>query len=201
MGFYDRRILPTFIELAMRAGQPAWLRAEVLADARGEVIELGVGSGLNLAHYPASVSSIVGVDVSPRLLAMAAARARAAPRPVRLVEANAERLPFPAARFDSAVSTWVLCSIPDVAAALAEVRRVLRPGGRLVFIEHGRAPDAAVARWQSRLTPWWRRVSGGCHLDRRIGALVAAAGFRVAAPDERYRGPRVTGFTYRGVAE
>ena len=208
MGIYDRHLLPTCVDLVMRAGQSRRVRREVLASARGDVLEVGVGSGINLPFYPGGVSSIVGVDPSVRLLEMAAKRARpargaarAAKPTLELVLASAERLPFASARFDTVVSTWTLCSIPDQARALAEVRRVLRPGGRLVFIEHGLAPDASVRRWQSRLTPWWKPLSGGCHLDRKIDEMISSAGFRFLSLSAAYQGFRVTGFTYRGVAE
>jgi ubiquinone/menaquinone biosynthesis C-methylase UbiE len=210
LSFYDRYLLPPCIDFVMRVAQPEHLRREVLSAARGDVLEIGVGSGLNLPHYPQGITSIVGVDPSARLLQLAergallrrdASRGAGPGVTPGLLLASAEHLPFPSPRFDTVVSTWTLCSIPDHAAALAEVRRVLRPGGRLVFIEHGLAPDASVGRWQARLTPWWKPLSGGCHLDRRIDGMIADAGFRFASLDTGYQGIRVTGFTYRGVAE
>lgn len=201
MGFYDRYILPTCVDLVMRTGQSKKFRRKVLVAARGDVLELGVGSGLNLPLYPDLVSSVVGVDPSGRLLKMAAKRARGAPRPVRLIGGSAEALPFPSSRFDTVVTAWTLCSIPDPGAALAEVRRVLRPAGRLVFVEHGFAPDASVSRWQSRLTPYWKPLAGGCHLDRKIDVVIAGAGFRFVELEAGYWGFRVTGYTYRGLAE
>jgi ubiquinone/menaquinone biosynthesis C-methylase UbiE len=200
MGFYDRTILPTCIDLVMRVGQSEKFRRKVLGSARGDVLELGVGSGLNFPFYPQAVSSVVGLEPSARLLAMAAKRAHSAPCPVRLLAATAEVLPFAVARFDTVVTTWTLCSIPSLDLALAEVRRVLKPDGRLVFVEHGFAPDPSVSRWQARLNPWWKPLAGGCHLDRKIDELIADAGFRFLELDAGYHGFRVTGFTFRGLA-
>lgn len=180
MGFYERRILPPLLDFVMRQEMLAPYRARAIAAAEGEVIEIGAGSGPNLPLYePGRVAGVVAIDPSPELLQMARRRQADARVPVRLVEATAEALPFDAARFDSAVVTWALCTIPDPARALAELRRVLKPGGRLLFVEHGRAPDAGVARWQERLTPLWRRCAGGCHLDRPVERLVRAAGFEL----------------------
>lgn len=202
MGIYHRFVLPPVIDWVMRTAQSGKLRREVVSEAVGDVLEIGIGSGLNLQHYPPSVRSVVGVDPSPGLLARARIRAGEVGFPVQLAESGAELLPFPDASFDTAVSTWSLCSIPQATAALAELRRVLKPGGKLLFIEHGLAPDAPVARWQARLTPVWRPIAGGCHLDRKIDEIITGAGFRVLALDAFYtEGPRVTGFTYRGAAE
>jgi ubiquinone/menaquinone biosynthesis C-methylase UbiE len=143
------------------------------------VVEIGIGSGLNLPFYAPTAAHVIGVDPSPRLLAMARERRRAAAPPVDLVEGSAEAIPLDDASVDTVVVSWTLCSIPDPSRALGEMRRVLRPGGRLLFVEHGRAPDALVRWWQDRLTPAWRRLSGGCHLNRAVGDLIAGAGFRI----------------------
>lgn len=202
MGVYHRYVLPPVIDWVMRTTQLNRLRREVVSEAWGNVVEIGIGSGLNLRHYPASVRSVVGVDPSPGLLARARVRAGEVSFPVELAEAAAERLPFADATFDTAVSTWSLCSIPHAEVALGEIRRVLKPGAKLLFVEHGLAPDAPVARWQARLTPMWRPLAGGCHLDRKIDDIIARAGFRVVALEAFYgEGFRVTGFTYRGAAE
>jgi ubiquinone/menaquinone biosynthesis C-methylase UbiE len=201
MGLYGRHVLPHCIDFVMRRGQPTDLRREVLEGAQGNVLEVGVGSGLNLPHYGRAVRSVTGVDFSLKLLAMAERRAAGQPFPVELVQAGAERLPFESRRFEAAVSTWSLCSIAGVEAALAEVRRVLKAGGCLHFIEHGLAPEPRVRGWQARLTPIWKRVAGGCHLDRKIDSLIAAAGFRIVALEAAYaEGPHLTSFTYRGIA-
>jgi ubiquinone/menaquinone biosynthesis C-methylase UbiE len=202
MGLYTRHILPTLIDLVMRSDDVAELRRDVVGAARGDVLEIGIGSGLNLGLYGEAVRSVVGVDPSPALLAKAGRRARAGRIAVELVEGTAERLPFTAERFDSVVTTWTLCSIPAAPEALAEVRRVLKPGGLLHFIEHGLAPEPGVQRWQRRLTPLWKPLAGGCHLDRAIDTLIEGAGFRIARLDAFYgRGFRISGFMYRGAAE
>lgn len=180
MGFYERRILPRLLDFAMSNRELRPYRERVVSAAAGEIVEIGVGSGPNLPLYdPARARSVAALDPSPPLLAMALRRREEALVPVELVEASAEALPFAAGKFDTAVVTWALCTIGDPQRALAELRRVLKPGGRLLFVEHGRAPDPGVARWQARLTPLWRRCSGGCHLDRPVEELVQGAGFRL----------------------
>jgi ubiquinone/menaquinone biosynthesis C-methylase UbiE len=201
MSLYDRFILPRLIDLAMRSSEATRYRAATLAEAEGRVLEIGIGSGLNLPFYGSGVREIVGVDPSAALLRMAAPRAAMASVPVSLVNRGGEELPFADASFDVAVTTWTLCSIKDAPAALAEMRRVLKPGGRLLFVEHGRAPDPGVAKWQTRLNPLWRRCAGGCNLDRPIAELIAAAGFRIERLETGYaRAPRPMGFMYQGSA-
>jgi ubiquinone/menaquinone biosynthesis C-methylase UbiE len=177
-------------------------RQRIVPLASGEVVELGIGSGLNLPLYdPARVTRLVGIEPSVPLLERARHAARGAPFPVECLPASAERMPLPSRSADTAVVTFSLCSIGDVAAALAETRRVLRPGGTLLFLEHGLAPEENVRRWQRRLDPLWGRVAGGCHLSRDIPALVVAAGFRPAELDAGYLdgAPRFAGYLYRGV--
>jgi ubiquinone/menaquinone biosynthesis C-methylase UbiE len=165
------------------------------------VLEVGIGSGLNLRFYGPQVTGLVGLDPSRELLAMARRRAPAAPCPVTLTAGSAEALPFRDQSFDTLVVTWTLCSIPDAARALREMRRVLRPGGALLFVEHGRSSDPGVRAWQDRITPLWRRVAGGCHLNRPIDALIRAGGFGIRRLDRSYlRGPRVMTYLYRGEA-
>jgi len=200
MGFYRRVLFPRLLDRTMRAREAAERRARLLPAAAGRVLEVGIGSAHNLPFYGPSVSEVTGVDPSPELLAIARRRHRGGV-PLILVEGGAESLPFEDARFDTAVSTWSLCSMADLAVALAEVRRVLKPGGMFLFVEHGRAPDAAIARWQARLDPLWTRIAGGCHLDRAIDRAIVAAGFRVERLETGYMAvPRVLGFTYEGVA-
>lgn len=192
-------VVPVLVEKACRSRTILEERTRWIPRAHGEVLEVGIGSGLNLAFYGSAATRVTGIDPSPRLLAKA--RTRIGTMPVELVEASAEQLPFDARSFDSAVVTYSLCSIPDPARALAEVRRVLRPGGELVFVEHGLAPEPRVQRWQHRLTPVWRRVGGGCHLDRDIASLLRAAGFDIADHSAAYtEGARWLSFTYQGVA-
>jgi ubiquinone/menaquinone biosynthesis C-methylase UbiE len=163
------------LDLAMRPMYPA--RRLVVPEARGEVLEIGVGTGLNLALYdPAAVSRVVGVEPDPHMMRRAREKADTVRLAVELHEVGAERLPFPAERFDTAVVTWSLCTIPDPEAALAEVRRVLKPGGRLLFIEHTRSKQPGAARVQGWVTPFWTRLTGGCHLDRPAVDLVRASG-------------------------
>lgn len=179
--------MPHLVRWACGANPVRRQRAKIIPTARGRVLELGVGSGLNLPHYdPERVDQVLGLDPSPGLLDSARDAARAAPFEVELVEGSAERLPFEDAGFDTVVVTYSLCSIPDVGAALAEARRVLRPDGALLFIEHGLAPDAEVARWQRRLDRYWTVCAGGCHLDRDMPRLIEAAGFAVESLESIY---------------
>ncbi|MBX6322479.1 MAG: class I SAM-dependent methyltransferase [Rhodospirillaceae bacterium] len=202
MPFYRDRVVPWLIEAAMRSDDLTPYRARVVAAARGRVLEVGVGGGLNLAHYGAAAERIIGLDPAARLLVRAAARRDRAPAPVDLVLASAEAIPLESGSIDCIVMTWTLCSVPEPLAAVREMRRVLRPDGRLLFVEHGRAPDPGVSRWQDRLTPLWRRFAGGCHLNRRIDALLAEGGFAFEALQRGYmpRGPKLATFFYEGRA-
>jgi ubiquinone/menaquinone biosynthesis C-methylase UbiE len=201
MGFYDRCVLPRLLDLAMRSRMLDRHRQKAIALARGLVLEIGVGSGLNLALYGPAVEGVCAIDPSAELLRLAAKRSAEAAVPVSLARASAERLPFSDAVFDTVVTTWTLCSIADAVAALIELRRVLKPGGRLAFVEHGLAPEPAVARWQHRLTPCWKCIAGGCHLDRRIDDLIGAAGFRLDTVETGYiKGPKPWTFVYQGAA-
>jgi ubiquinone/menaquinone biosynthesis C-methylase UbiE len=201
MGFYDHHILPRLIDLAMRSRMLDPHRRRAVALARGCVLEIGVGSGLNLSLYGPAVERVCAIDPSPGLLRLAGERRTEAPVPVSLVRASAELLPFLDAVFDTAVTTWTLCSVADPALALAEARRVLKPGGRLVFVEHGLAPEPGIARWQRGLTPCWMHIAGGCHLDRGIDDLIRAAGFRLDALETGYiKGPKPWTFLYHGWA-
>ncbi len=201
MSLYDRRVLPRLLDLVMRQETLAGYRARTVAAAHGDVLEVGIGSGLNLQFYGKAVSHLTGIDPSAELLAMAERRTAGAPCPVVLVQASAEALPLDDHAIDTVVMTWSLCSIPDPAAALAEMRRVLRPGGRLLFVEHGLAPEPSVRKWQNRLTPCWRHVGGGCHLNRKMDDLIRAAGFEIVSLDTGYMtGPRLLTFLYQGSA-
>ena len=202
MSVYDQWILPPLLNLVMRQRQLRRYRSDLVPMARGRVLEVGIGSGLNLPYYGANVESVTGIDPTPRLLAMAERLAPSVPVRVQLLCGSATDLPVRSASIDTIVMTWTLCSIGDPARALLEMRRVLRPGGALLFVEHGLAPDAGVARWQRTLTPIWQRLAGGCHLDRNVDALLRAAGFRVAALATGYAdGPRPMTFMYEGRAE
>ena len=202
MGLWADRVLPGLIEKACRSGEILEERQRWVPRAHGRVLELGVGTGLNLAFYdPTRVEQVVAIDPSAALLARAQARATAAPVPVELRAANAEALPFAAASFDSVLVTYSLCSVDQLGAALAETRRVVRPGGEVIFVEHGRAPDPGPRRWQRWLTPAWRRIGGGCRLDRDIAAAFLDSGFSLPELETAYgAGRRWLSYTYQGVA-
>ncbi len=202
MGLYARHIFPRVMDWTLRRPRFQRERQQALAAVGGEVLEIGFGTGLNLRHYPSGVTRLTAIDVADLLPARTGQRISAAPFPVERVRLTAERLPFPDARFDCVVSTWTLCSIPDALAALREVRRVLAPGGRFVFLEHGRSDDPRVARWQDRFNPIQRVIGVGCNLNRPIDALVRGAGFAITRLD-RYvieGEPRIMAEMYRGMA-
>ena len=199
MGLYGTCVLPHLINLAMKHPLAQQRRAKLVPQASGAVLEVGIGSGLNVPLYGPDATALCGVDPNERLLAMA--RRRAGEARVALVCGSAEELPLPAHSFDSVVLTWTLCSIGSPEKALAEIRRVLKPGGQLLFVEHGLAPDAGVRRWQKRLTPVWSRLAGGCRLDRPVDELIRAAGFRIERLASEYvPGPRPWTFFYQGKA-
>jgi ubiquinone/menaquinone biosynthesis C-methylase UbiE len=199
VGFYSRYVVPQLISLAMRNARLVPYRERTIALAKGRVLEIGVGSGMNLPLYRDGASEIIGLDPEPRLLAMASTKITRVP--VRIIEGSAGSIPLRDGSVDSVVSTWSLCSIPDVAACLREVRRVLKPDGQFLFVEHGLAPEAAVRRWQHRLTPMWKRIAGGCHLDRPVPELIENAGFKIAHMDTGYMpGPKPMTFLYQGAA-
>ena len=201
MGLYGDQILPRAIDLMMRGGELAAARARVATGLEGEVLEIGFGSGLNIPYYPAGLERVRAVDPAAVGRKLAARRAAACAVPVEYVGSDAQALPVADASVDSVLSTWTLCTILDAARALAEIGRVLRPGGSFRFVEHGLAPDAKVARLQQRLTPLQRRAFGGCHLNRRIDQMVAAAGLELTRMDTYYmKGPRALGYTFEGVA-
>lgn len=201
MGFYQHHILPHLINLAMRQKNLAPYRGRVISAAEGNVLEVGIGSGLNLPFYSAKVGTVIGLDPSPNLLAMARRVRPPLSLQVEFIEGSAESIPLRSASVDTVVTTWTLCSIPGPSQALGEMRRVLKPGGRLLFVEHGRAPDASVRWWQDRLTPAWKRIGGGCHLNRAIGSLIRAAGFELDRFETGYMpGPKPLTFMYEGSA-
>ncbi len=201
MGFYRRCVVPHLTNLSMRQGPLMPFRQRVIGAAERRVLEIGIGSGLNLPLYGAPVTSVVGLEPSPDLLRMARAQAARAAVPVQLLDASAEAIPLDAGSVDTVVTTWTLCTIPNASLALAEMRRVLRPGGALLFVEHGRAPEQGVARWQDRLDPLWSRLAGGCHLNRKMDDLVTHAGFRIETlRHARLPGPRTHTFLYEGRA-
>ena len=201
MGFYQDQIVPLLINASMRQKNLAAYRNRVVSAAEGHVLEIGIGSGLNLPFYSSNARQVIGLDPSPKLLAMARRASRSDSRSVEFIEGSAERIPLEDASADTVVTTWTLCSIPAVLDALHEARRVLRPAGRLLFVEHGQAPDPNVRWWQDRLTPVWKRLGGGCHLNRAIGTLIEGAGFQFDRLETGYmRGPKPMTFMYEGCA-
>ncbi len=200
MNFYRERVLPHLIQMSMKQEHFEPYRRRAVGVARGRILEIGVGSGLNLPLYQ-SGSHVVGLDPSATLLAMAREARGDRSQTIELIEGSAESIPLPDHDFDTVVTTWTMCSIPDLQRALAEVRRVLKVDGKLVFAEHGRAPEPSVVRWQNALTPVWKRIGGGCHLNRPIDELIAAAGFRVDGLTTGYmKGPKPMTFMYEGEA-
>jgi ubiquinone/menaquinone biosynthesis C-methylase UbiE len=201
MSLYRRFVIPHLTHLAMRQEQLLPFRQRVVGAAEGRVLEIGIGSGLNFPWYGGAVTSVIGLEPSSELLSMSRSRAEAAAVPITLLDASAEAIPLDSASIDTVVTTWTLCTIPNAAQALAEMRRVLRPGGALLFVEHGRAPEPAVARWQDRLDPLWSRLAGGCHLNRKMDDLIGAGGFRIEALENaRIPGPRTHTYLYQGRA-
>lgn len=201
MGFYQDRVVPRLIHFAMSRRDLVPYRDRVVAAAEGRVLEIGIGSGLNLPFYKAGANEIVGLDPSARLLEMARKPPVGARVPVTLTEGSAEAIPFEDTSFDSVLTTWTLCSIPNALGALKEMLRVLRPSGRLLFVEHGLAPEKRVRWWQDRLTPVSKRFGGGCHLNRPIADLIQTAGFRIDQIQTGYmHGPNPMAFMYEGSA-
>jgi ubiquinone/menaquinone biosynthesis C-methylase UbiE len=201
MGFYEEWILPALIDLSMRNKRLRPYRERVAGAAEGRVLDVGVGSGLNLPFYARQAREVFGLDPSPQLLERARRNMPRTDVPVRLLEGSAERIPLADRSMDTIVMTWTGCSIPAIGTALVEMRRVLKVGGRLLFVEHGRAPEPGVARWQDRLDPLWLKFSGGCHLNRKIDDLLAEAGFRIDRLETSYiPGPRIMTFLYEGEA-
>lgn len=202
MGLYERFVLPKVIHFACSSNTNVRQRAKVVPRARGRVLEVGIGSGLNLPFYDAAkVSKVWGLEPSPELTRMAARAAGAVPIEVEFIGLPGDEIPLEDDSVDTVVTTYTLCTIPDTAAALRQMSRVLRPGGELIFCEHGEAPDARVRRWQERVNPIWRRLGGGCNLNRPIPALLEAGGFRVRTLDAMYvQGWRPASFNYWGTA-
>ena len=200
--WYERFVLPRLTNLACGLDQIGEQRRKIVPEARGQVVEIGFGSGLNIPFYESSlVKALWGVEPSHQMLELGKSRAAGAPFPVTLLEAPGEAIPLPSGSVDTAVSTYTLCTIADPVQALREVGRLLRPGGQLLFAEHGRAPDPSVRGWQGRLTPIWKRIAGGCHLNRDIPELLRTSGFEIVWLDSAYiSGPKLVGFQFVGAA-
>lgn len=201
MSFYNDYILPRLIDLAMRNREVTRYRERIVPRARGTVLEIGVGSGLNLPFYGSSVECLYALDPSSALLRMTGNRTDCAAFPIELVPFPAESLPFPDRSMDTVVTTFTVCSVAEPLRALREMQRVLKPGGMLLFAEHGLAPEASVQRWQRRLNPVWRKFAGGCNLDRKMDELICTAGFRITTITREYaKGPRPVSYVYAGEA-
>lgn len=202
MGFYDQHILPYLIDFACGLPMVQAQRRQLVPQAQGRVLEIGMGTGRNLPFYdPQRVTRLVGVDPALQMHRLAQKRSQKAGIPIALMGLSAEQLPTADASFDTVVCTYTLCSIPDPLQALREMRRVLVAGGQLLFCEHGRAPDANVRRWQTRLQPLWGPLAGGCQLGRDIPALLAEAGFVSQTQSAYLAGPRPMTFHYWGTAQ
>lgn len=202
MGLYGRYVLPRVIHFTCGLKPNMRQREKVVPHARGRVLEVGIGSGLNLPFYdPANVSKVWGLDPASEMTRIAERAARSLPFEVEFIGLPGDEIPLDDGSVDTVVVTYTLCTIPDAAAALRQMSRVLRPGGELLFCEHGAAPDASVRRWQDRLNPLWKRLGGGCNLNRPIPALIEAGGFRIKKLDTMYiPGWRPASFNYWGVA-
>ncbi len=199
--WYDRHVLPYVIDLACGVRPVARQRQKVVPLAQGKVLEIGIGTGLNIPFYDKQrVTTITGVDPALRMHRLARKRIAQAGLDVDLIGLSAEKLPVDDASFDTVVCTYTLCTIPDPAAALAEMRRVLKPGGKLLFSEHGHAPDESVAKWQARLQPYWRKLAGGCMLDRDVPLLLKDAGFAAGVQSRYLPGPKFVSYHYWGEA-
>jgi SAM-dependent methyltransferase len=202
MGIYAEQVLPRLVDVAcgMKAAAPQ--RRRVCDGLAGEVVEIGFGSGLNVPFYPPAVTRVAAVEPADVGWRLAGKRVRATTIPVERAGLDGQLLPFADARFDAALSTWTMCTIPDVRAALRELRRVLKPGAQLHFVEHGLAPDARVQAWQHRMEPLQKRLFGGCHLTRPVVDLLTAAGFEIVELDTYYEqgSPKYAGANSRGVA-
>src|SRR5262245_27072298 len=201
MGLYRRFVLPRLIDFAMKEQAADARRSTLIPKAAGAVLEVGIGSGLNLLHYSSAVTHVIGIDPSPELLSMARGKIDGLNYAVEFVCQSAEQLPLECGSIDTVVSTWTLCSIPNPEKALREIKRVLKPGGNFRFIARGASPGPRGAAWQRRINPIWGRIAGGCNVTRRIDDLIKSAGFNIAQLQTTYLpGPRPMTYTYEGCA-
>jgi ubiquinone/menaquinone biosynthesis C-methylase UbiE len=202
MSFYDKWILPRLVDATMRNKVAMRYRSQIVPKACRTVLEIGVGSGLNLPFYGTGIEQLYGLDPSEELLAMARVKARAVAFPVEFLAHSSEDIPLDSGSVDTVVMTWTLCSVPDAAKALKEMWRVLKPGGTLLFAEHGLAPETRVQDWQRWLNPLWRGITGGCNLNRKMDQLIETSGFRILELKMEYaEGPRLMSYVYSGQAQ
>jgi len=201
VSLYAKYILPRLINLAMQTKVAMAERRKFVPLASGTVLEVGIGSGLNIPLYGRDVETLLAVDPSLEIWRLALRRVSRAPFPVEFLACSAENIPLADETVDTVVTTWTLCTIHDPVAALSEMKRVLKPEGQVIFVEHGRAPDARVLAWQNRLNPLWNRIGGGCNLNRKIDDLILEAGLRITWMETGYvRGPKPLTYLYRGLA-
>jgi ubiquinone/menaquinone biosynthesis C-methylase UbiE len=203
MSFYDKYILPSFLNCACGSKPIKYQRSKVVPMAEGVVLEVGIGSGLNITYYDSTkISAIIGLDPSEELNNMAKKVAADKGLEVDFILGSAEAIPLPDNHVDSVLVTYTLCTIPDALSASKEMRRVLKPDGKMIFCEHGLAPDAGVAKWQARIDPYWGKIAGGCHLNRDIPQLIQSAGFNIQSMEQMYlpSTPKFAGYNYWGVA-
>ena len=203
MSLYDKYILPSFLNCACGSKPINYQRQKVVPLAGGIILEVGIGSGLNIPFYDrAKVEKLIGLDPSPELNAMAQKMADQHDLEVEFLLSGAENIPLPDDHVDTVLVTYTMCTIPDALSANKEMLRVLKPGGRMIFCEHGLAPDAKVSKWQSRIDPFWGKIAGGCHLNRDIPELIRSSGFQIQTMDEMYlpSTPKFAGYNYWGIA-
>jgi len=201
VSFYEDQVVPRLVNTMLSNKEFGKLRRRVASGLSGEVLEVGFGSGLNVPYYPPSVARVQAVDPATLGRKLAAERLAASPIPIEFVGLDGAQLPVESGSIDHVLITWTMCTIPDVGTALSEMRRVLRPGGQMHFVEHGLAPDAKVATWQHRLNPIERLLAGGCNLNRPIDTLIRQAGFSFDELETFYgKGPKSFSYLYTGVA-
>ena len=203
MSLYEKYLLPKIIDWGCGQKIIQQQRERVVPMAHGRVLEIGIGSGRNLPFYdPSHIDTVIGLDPSAEMLAIARARSSELSFPLELVQLGSEEIPLETHSVDTVLMTFTMCTIPDIESALTQMRRVLKPGGELIFCEHGRAPDAGVQKWQDRLNPIWKRCFGGCNINRNIPALLRGAGFRINRIEQTYLPdtPRIAGYRFLGTA-
>ena len=200
MSLYQKYILPKLLNLAMKAPAMNKLRSELIPLAKGKVLEIGLGSGLNIPHYR-DISELIALEPSEELLALVQENSGEPKFPTEMLKASAEDIPLDSNTFDTVVMTWTLCSVTDPISALSEIKRVIKPGGKVIFAEHGQSPDENIRRWQRRINPVWSRIAGGCQLNREIEILYESSGFKFKSIERGYlEGPKFATYNYRGIA-
>ena len=203
MSLYDKYVLPKFLNCACGSNPVSRQRQKVVPLVEGKVLEVGIGSGLNLPFYDKSkIDELWGLDPSEELSAMARKVADRENIVVNFISSGAEEIPLPDSYFDSVLITYTMCTIPEVARANKEIKRVLKRGGKLIFCEHGEAPDENIRKWQKRINPFWGKLAGGCNINRKIPSLIQNAGFEIVELEEMYlpKTPKIVGYNYWGYA-